>query len=664
MNMPFKHKDKFIYEPQGPSDGILAGMDLDKDYIHHNVSRIKDHLLYYMGIDTDQAGFNKDEKGSLRLFEITPDGEIVDPLESCPLESGEFLEKIQQGRIFGFPAGEEHPIQMQVVKNDLKASKPIESSPIPAPQKPSGWMRLTNTLFGSYKKEIADYQAANAKYERSKAALDELREGRRDILKDEEETYLAEEELRQGEKQKQEEDLHLYKLKQLQGPPEQYKGKQEAMLDNIQEIYGTEPVMHDEFVGERYKLDEFASLKSYDIRDLDVNGPISERDFMALGMISAMSPERGGKVRLHEGVSLEMNAMSNNSFYTTDLAREGQLNPRENCGRYFPEVVGPGRDAVVAAIHDYQIGQPQALGRMIGQGIHVGESLLEHSTADKMDFVAVNGLLGQASKLLDRDPELMKAAKEAGMTDADLEVARGDARFLEIINKNEWAAERLRAADAGEIPLSDQERRECINARLAFEVLNQEIAGELAEQERTETAAKLDKEMAEEAAAHNEEYRHKLQEIRKQSDEGAIDDKERLRRTKEAKESLDDKLEQTVSLAVPKRVAALGQPEIFRILGTENAEKTLQSMVDRHLPGKEKLYDLKGPALENALDSRNLFADKSPYRVPEAPDKGPAPVPQVEKQPEKQPEKQQEKQQEKELEQRVPERTRELTLQI
>ena len=236
-NMSFKHKSDFIYEMRPPSDHVLPGMELDKDYIHHNVSQIKGSLLYYMGIDADQAGFDRDEKGNLRLFEVTPDGEIVNPLDSCPLESGEFLEKIQQGRIFGFPAGEEHPIQMQVVKNHLKASKPIESSPIPAPKEPSGWMRFVNTVFGGYKKEITEFNAAKAKYERAKTALDKIKESRRSILKDEEETYLAEEELRQDEVLEAEDGRRLDKLKQLEGSPEEYKGKQETMLDHMQEIY-------------------------------------------------------------------------------------------------------------------------------------------------------------------------------------------------------------------------------------------------------------------------------------------------------------------------------------------------------------------------------------------------------------------------------------------
>lgn len=654
--MAFKHRNEFTQEPQSPSNEILAGMELDKDQIHYNVSQIKKGLLYHMGIDIDQAGFNRDEKGNLRLFEITPDGEIVDPLDSCPVVSGEFLEKIQQGRIFGFPAGEEHPIQMQVSQGELKASRPIENSPIPMPKSPPFWMRLANSVFGAYKKEIGEFEAAKAKCQRVEAALDETKKSRSDILKEEEDTYLAEEGLRQGEEQEREEGRRLNKLRQLDGPPEKYKGQQEEMLDNMQEIYGTEPVMHDEFVGSRYTLDQFAALKSYDIRQMEVNGPISERDFMAVSMINAMSPELGGQARLHEGVPAEMNAMSGNSLYTTDLSREGKLNPREGCGNYFPNVVGPARDGAVAAIRDYQKGNPEKLGHMIGQGIHVGESMLQHSTADKKDFVAVNGLIGQAAKLLDRDPELMKAAKEAGMTDADLEMARGDAKYLEIINKNEWATERLRAADSGEIQLSDQERRECINTRLAFEVLNQEIAGELAEQDRSEKAAELSAELAQESMVHHTEYRSRLQEIQKLSDGGSIDEAERLRRVAEAKGNLEEKLEQSVSLSVPKRVAALGQPEIFRILGTEDADKTIESMVDYHLPGRDKLYDLKGPELENALDSKNLFADKSPYRVPEAPEKGPEPAPRMEKQPEKQPEKQRE--------QKALEKTRELTLEM
>ena len=63
-NMSFKHKADFTYETRLPSDHILPGMELDKDYTCYNVSQIKDNLLYYMGIGTDQAGFDRDEKGN------------------------------------------------------------------------------------------------------------------------------------------------------------------------------------------------------------------------------------------------------------------------------------------------------------------------------------------------------------------------------------------------------------------------------------------------------------------------------------------------------------------------------------------------------------------------------------------------------------------------
>ena len=198
--MAFKNRYTFIYEPKPPTCGIPSETGPDGDHIRDSVSQIKRSLLYYMGIDIDQAGSSRDVKGNLRLFEVTPDGAITDPLESCQAVSGEFLEKIRQGRIFGFPAGEGNPIQLQLVRCRIKASRPVEGSPIPMPPSPNPWKRFANTVFGAYKKEIDGFMTEKARSERCRAALDEIRKRRRDILKDEEETYLAEEELRLGEK--------------------------------------------------------------------------------------------------------------------------------------------------------------------------------------------------------------------------------------------------------------------------------------------------------------------------------------------------------------------------------------------------------------------------------------------------------------------------------
>ena len=60
----------------------------------------------------------------------------------------------------------------------------------------------------------------------------------------------------------------------------------------------------------------------------------------------------------------------------------------------------------------------------------------------------------QAVNLLERDPDLMKIAQGAGMTDKDLKIARTDRKLLEVCRANEWAKGRLAEAEQGKRTLT------------------------------------------------------------------------------------------------------------------------------------------------------------------------------------------------------------------
>ena len=624
--MAFKNSKTHTRVPKAPSTRITRESELDRDQDHYVTTHMKQSLLYYTGIDIDQAGFSRDENDGLRIFEMTPDGEIVDVLNEIRADSGEFVEKIQQGRIFAFPAGEGQPVQLQFETGGMAASKPIDSSPFPQPDPPTGWMRFIH-FFGGYKKEFQEYDAAKAKYDKSVAALQDMKEKRKDILQSEEETFKTEEELRKEEEQDLEKDRHARKLEQLRGPAQEYQDMQSSIQDVILDCYGTEPVMRDDYVASAYTLNEFAKLERYDITRLDVKEPITQRQFMSLGMLGAIRPENGGQIRLAEGTPPEQNSFSNWTFYTSDLSLGEHLRPRNTVGQYFEQGVQKGRKAAKEAIEAYQGGDPKPLGKLIGEGLHSCALYSDHGGSWLVDAATRNGIVGYSTQLLDRDPALMAAAREAGMTDDDLALSRGDVKLLEVIRRGEWAAERLKAHDAGEIQLSPEERRECIDARLTLAVADQQIMTEKTELAANPEAVGIQTKMGMELFAVTDDQTQQYKAIKKQVREGTLTQEQAEKKRAEIKEENDAKMEAISMKYLPLKVKAEGQPQVLRLLGGPEGDRVLQGLVSHHFPGRDKLYELQGEALEQALDKSVLFGENSPYAIPKAPDVPPVPVP-------------------------------------
>ena len=577
-------------------------------------------LFNYLGIDVHENEFNRDKNGNLRIFELTEDGKFADPFEKNGLKAPDLIEKIYTGRVFAFPAGDRQPVQLRSDTNGgLTLSKPLDRLPIQPVKRPNLWQRFAGAVFGAYKKERAAYADWLRTSESISAVLNK-RGSDETSLKEEKEQYQAKADTIEAEKAREKAAKEAEYLKKISVPAEQYKDANEIMMDNIQEIYGTKPVYYEKFVEDgKYTKEQFNQLKEYDLSKMDVKGPVTDRQFMSLGFLAVMRPEIGGQVRLHEGVDPEINTMGNNTFYTSDLSRGGVHDMRESAGSYFAVAEQPAREYAAQAIAEYQQGKPEKLGELIGSGIRRMQTYGLRTALTERDHVNTFTICAISAELLDRDPVLMQEAQKAGMTDAQLNAARGDLQLAGVIRKNAWAQERLAAANAGKLTLTEEQRRECIDARVDFELLNQSLSKEIKERSEKPDVKKAFDDNIKRQTAVGEEMKKQQIEMKKDVDAGKITQEEYEKRVIEIKQKGHERGEAISAEALPMQAKGMGIPDAVKMVGKHGAARMAEEMSKAMLPGREKLYDLKGKELERALKSDNLLGADSPYRKEDSP---------------------------------------------
>ena len=577
-------------------------------------SRMKETLFENLGIDLNAEKPGVDKNGNQILYELTEEGEIADPLKDAPADSEKFLEKIRMGKIFAFPAGMEKPVQLKLnIENptqaDIKFSKPLEESLFPEPKKPNLWARFRH-LFGGAKKEYAAYEKAMAQH-RNGAAMD-AQSKRKDILTEEAKAHQEEENKRKAEAAEAEARA---KAEALKASRDQYHSKMDASVDLLEDVYGAQPKLREECLGCQYTSEQFAALQPHDLTQMNVNGPVSNKEFAGVSMLAALSPEIGGKVRSDPKLSPEENICSNNTFYTSDLYGWGDRG-RANIGMYFKDAQAPARDKAAEAFKAYKEGNKKPLGELIGKGLHLSGTYMQRIGLKSSACVAVNGELGQAVNLLERDKDLMEIARNAGMTDKDLNVARADRKLLDICRANEWAEGRLAEAEQGKRELEADEKQACLEARLQYETLNTKLNLETQKWEKSEAH--------DEATAEGMSRFLPLMEEERALNQAQRENKMSMEEFLKQKQALRLKQESATAYLQTKLTLSKGVPELYEAIGKAEAQgktaKALNYMVDQNLPGHAALNDLSAKELNEALKPEKLFDKDSPYMTaPEKP---------------------------------------------
>ena len=584
-----------------------------------------------------------------QMFELKQDGTSKNPFKEPDMrvDSDEFVKKVQQGKIFAFPAGQKHPSQLQLVDGKLQYSRPLENlDQIPAPQRPQEPRRpgffarmmhgISNRFF---RQTFENYNAAmerhNAAMERYTAETQKLQQIKQSIANETQErvdhhaekgsqtAYIEnvnflEKELASGnpvqdyvepQRRAEERAAEQKAFDDIKGP--EFKSTLDKKVDAMMNYYSPNPKRIESFTKEPgtgkagpYTKAEFDQLETINIKEMKVGGKqVTDEQFAALGIAATMREDIGGNV-LYTQEAEESHAshkdwaIHHNTMYTSDLFMNNSPDgpkPRDNVGAFFSTAIQPGRKYAKEALDEYQQGKPEKLGGLIAEGIKTQVNFSRHDPIRKHENLGVDVAIGKTMELLENDSKLMEEAKKAGVTDADLNALKGAQVLADVSRENERAETLLNLdTQSKHMKLSGQERNECIQSRLRYEAVNKNIEDHIAQTEK------------------KPEYEREINKINEKivrvqmSPLKATDTLERQRETERKIAPM------TVELSVFQNTQ-IGVPEVFSMAGA-HGEKVIDSLTETYLPSKDKLQNLQGKDLQDALDPKKLFADKSPYR--------------------------------------------------
>ena len=576
----------------------------------------KKKLFDKMGIDLDaMTRKGRDAENTLRFYELTAEGELKDPFEDgTELSSNDFLDKMALGKIIGFPSGEKYPVQMQLLGTSPEFSKPLETIPMPKPQEPpkmSRWTRFANwfTRGRAYKQEKAaydqqfsEYQQKLERWQKNTNAFRTACEARTpEMLRREEQEYQREFDLREETKQRvaQEEEREEARAKVQNMQSEKPVYSIDQYRNTLRECYGATPVFHEEFcgAGKSYTKAEFDVLQDYGKEARDTG--ITEEQFTALSIFAAFATEIGGKYHpeRYPGITQEENARLSVSMFT-DTVNFGKVTSRGSHGEVYGIVVQPARAETVKALREYRNGQSDRLAQQIARGM---DTLSNHYAGKELErelFLSVTSVMSDALELLEKDKELMAKTREAmkGFAQKDhpeakpeeleeqvkrsFALAKGQRTALELTRKNEKAKELLNGERLGLCQLTPEEKKQCIDDRVAFEAVNEFTKEDVYFQ------------------MNDEKYLAGMSEVQEEMTKATMTgDAELLTHATVKNNTLTENL--------------ISAPEAIVMMGAD--DRTVSAIVKEALPNREGLYQLSGQELINALNAEKLFDRNSPY---------------------------------------------------
>lgn len=618
-----------------------------------------------IGVYIKEEGVRKTKSGAPRFYEMTPTGRFKDALENgLDIKSEAFLDKLLKGNVFTFPAGEKKPVQITCVSNALYFSKPLDriipdppKEPVKPqmPEKPvkpaplSGWKRFLNTITfgGAYKKDVADFKEKTEQYTKDEEQWE------KDFKKYEDDLDQYDEDLKEYNKEKEkyeglestqkdfdelkalrtDEEINAEKDREREEEQKQFQAVSnkenfasslDAKLDAISNFYRPKPEQDLENTaapgtevksGKTYSQEQFDKLTEINIEGFKIGGKqITDDQFASLAMCAAMLPQYGGHVGLDgysEGKATpEQMTVLRNTHYTCDLAQDknpdGTYRPRENSGRYFETAIQPGRLYAVQALVEHKMGRPEKLGQLIAYAAELQFTKSAHETIRQPQTLLNDVMVSRTLDLLMSDADLLSAAKNAGLTGEEINAMKGAQMVADVWRENERAQKLLDLNNkVNQVQgLSENERAECIKARLSFESIEKNLQDKNRELQKSEGYDKCKKTLE-----------NNITEVLQKplpprgSNESALEYQERIENIKNIR--INDA---SLKFDLYRNTGA-GLPEIYEMVG-KHGEKTIQMLSEKYLPGQDKIMKLKGKELQETLSSEKMFDKGSPYSTP------------------------------------------------
>ena len=440
----------------------------------------------------------------LRIIELNSIGESASldspydaqsPFLGENVDGEKLFEKVRQGRIFVYSAGEKLPCQLQVGPNgEFAMSKPLELNAPEAPIPPQGpeptmsrWQRFANWItrgwaYAEEKSRVERYRANLDNYERYSHMLDRIYQNwqsrtdecceqeRREVAErkravQEERARLENEQRERAaqEKAAREEALRQEVRNQVQSnrlhQPEVGQAEKKATLEELQA----------ELTARKEHIREFANQMDWTLDKLYPEKEQPELDYTR-----------------HEIAVLMLGTMMSAAREHPGPGKTGDENAREVYSRNLKDVfmseamkadltdVRAGERALKTLMDQVSEGRTELLPPLLADMLRMNNKLILQEPGLTDQVAMIGKLSGTMLQILRKDPELMRQAKEAGLTDEELRQAKASVALAEI-RENGLAAQGKLLENAMDGMVS-YDPVSCVNQTAQMRLLDQKIA--------------------------------------------------------------------------------------------------------------------------------------------------------------------------------------------
>lgn len=368
--------------------------------------------------------------------------------------------------------------------------------------------------------------------------------------------------------------------------------------DKVVDIYRPDPKFSEKETkgaDPGYTQEQFDSLTVIENDYRVGNGMVTDEEFASLGVLATLDKNIGGKETWSSRGKFEIEpdqevAVGNISHYVMDLGQNGEK-VRAESGQDFAGVTNVARLQAKKALDAYQKGDKKPLAKLIGHGVDTVVNQLSHAP-DKaetymrnQDNDALNRFVFRAVDLAKRDPELSRLAEKQGMTKDNLRRVEGLRRLDKMACMSIAAQEKLRQGG-----LSPEEKAECVDAVLRFNLTN---AVSYAEYDEKRNSQKAEDHQAEHDETVNDYFVKAMQAEEKGDKQAAREMNKKIAILNNKNMAFIGKL-----VGATKPIEELGK-------NINSADITLSKL----LPNKQALLEIKDPEkLIETLNDPELFA--------------------------------------------------------
>ena len=444
----------------------------------------------------------------LRIIELNSIGESASldspydaqsPFLGENVDGEKLFEKVRQGRIFVYPAGEKWPCQLQVGPNGgFAMSKPLALNVPEAPVPPQGpeptmsrWQRFANWItrgwaYAEEKSRVERYRANLDNYERYSNMLDRIYQNwqsRTDECCEQERREVAE-----RKRAVQEEQARL-ENEQRERAAQEKAAREEALRQEVRNQVQSNR-LHQPEVGQAEKKATLEELQAeLTARKTHIREFANRMDRTLKIVLKIVYPEDEQPeldYTRHEIAVLMLGTMMSAAREHPGPGKTGDENAREVYSRNLKDVfmskamkadltdVRAGERALKTLMDQVSEGRTELLPPLLADMLRMNNKLILQEPGLTDQVAMIGKLSGTMLQILRKDPELMRQAKEAGLTDEELRQAKASVALAEI-RENGLAAQGKLLENAIDGMVS-YDPVSCVNQTAQMRLLDQKIA--------------------------------------------------------------------------------------------------------------------------------------------------------------------------------------------